>query len=344
MPDYNKKLVNLKARRQDSSTRLFSLKESFNTIGFGVATKYALEAMEAISKDYTANTYKICQKVQSHLKPGLKEYGIEVSFRFQGSVPTDTHIKNYSDIDMLTLHEGFYSLQAPQVPSSPYLGNPLEDLKEMRKKIFRILDTVYSAADIDDTGSKALSISGGSLDRKIDIIASNWLNTNKYVETNDEDYRHVYILDRDKNQRIENAPFMHIYWINYKDTLVGGSEKRLIRLLKSLKSDADAPIKVSSYDIASLVYRIADSELRVEKNQHLKLLLNCNQYLLKVIYDESFRESLYVANGLRKIFCPEGANVLEVTKLQKEVLELILQISAEVRPVYSSIENANIYY
>lgn len=344
MSDYKLKLEKLKNRRQDIITKAFSVTENFNKRYYGDSTIYALEAMEEINSDYTANTYKQVERVQHQLKPGLKEYGIDVDFRYQGSVPTNTHIKLYSDIDLLTIHQRFYTLEPPLVPAIPYNGNPLEDLKDLRSKTLEILEKAYPACDIDDTGGKALTISGGSLNRKIDIIASNWYDTVSYKQYTIETNRGIHILDRKNNDRISNFPFLHMHWINEKDKVVGGNEKRLIRLLKSIKADADEEIKVSSYDIASLVYRMDNSDLLTTKNQRLNLLKNCSQFLGKIISDDTFRNVLYVANGTRRIFCSDGAKVEEVAKLKKELDELVYEIAKEIKPLYESIQKATINY
>lgn len=325
-------------------TKAYAVSESFKRNQYGDSITYTLEAMDQIDPVYTQNTYDICDKVKGHLKKGLLEYQVDVDFRYQGSVPTNTHIKLYSDLDLLTIHQGFVTLQAPQKPDFPYEGNPVEDLKDMRRKINRILDSVYTAVKIDDTGSKALTISGGSLNRTIDIVPSNWYDSLKYSETKDEDYRGVNILDRDNNRRITNYPFMHIYWINWKDGLVNGNEKRLIRLLKTLKNDADEKITISSYDIASLVFRMDNSALMASKVKRLDLLDNCNSFLKKVISDRGFRESLDVANSTRKIFCDVGANLSEVMKLQKELNELIEDINSSVKPLYEALSKAEVIY
>jgi hypothetical protein len=344
MKDYSKRIQNLRNRRQDTISKAFSVSESFNRNQYGESISYALESMEQIDPQYTTNTYKACERVQVHIKDGLREAGIQVDFRYQGSVPTNTHIKNYSDIDLLTIHEGFVTLQPPQKPDYPYQGNPVNDLKTMRIKIYRILDSVYTAVTIDDTGSKALKISGGSLAREIDIISCNWYDSVKYSETNDEDYRGVNILDRDKNIRIVNYPFMHIYWINEKDAKVAGNEKRLIRLLKTVRSDSDQEIKLSSYDIASLVFRMDDSLLQLPHRHRLELLERCDVYLTKVISDSVLRDSLYVANGTRKIFSDDGAKLSEVIKLKKELRELIDDIGITIRPLYETIQKAEVNY
>ncbi|HXB43079.1 MAG TPA: hypothetical protein VNV85_03445 [Puia sp.] len=344
MANYGKKLQALKGRREDTLTKSFSLSENFDKMQYGESATYAMEAMEPIAESYTKNTYVVCGKLQNQLKTGLSQNGIDVEFRYQGSVPTNTHIKNYSDIDLLTIHGHFFTLEAPQEPQFPYAGDPVEDLKKLRTKSFRILDTVYSGCKIDDSGSKCINISGGSINRKIDIIFSNWYNSLDYKQYPIETNKGVQILDRDKNQRILNFPFLHIHWINEKDGRVAGNEKRMIRLLKSLRADAETEIKVSSYDIASLVYRMDDSSLLVSKSQRLALLQNTNVFLLKVINDTSFRNSLYVANGTRQIFSADGCNLAELVKLHGELQDLILTITTEIRPLFKSVESSNVYY
>ncbi|MEQ9467921.1 MAG: hypothetical protein RLN88_10955 [Ekhidna sp.] len=348
MKDYKKRIENLKARRQDIITKAFSVTEGFNKNLYGDTITYVLESMQPIAKEYTNNTYKACEKVQGHISLGLLEKGVEVEYRYQGSVPNNIHIKNYSDIDLLVIHQGFVTMQPPLPVPYPYKGDPIEDLKNMRKHIYKILDTVYSAATIDDTGSKALNISGGSLNRSIDIISSNWYDTVKYSETKDEDYRGVKILDWDKKnnsaQRILNYPFMHIYWINYKDGKVNGNAKKLIRFLKTLKADADDKIKVSSYDIASLVYRMDDSSLLVSESRTLQLLDNCHSYFEKIINDISYRDGLEVANSTRKIFCNDGVALSEFIKLKAELKDVIDDVVNDVRPLFESFDKAETYY
>lgn len=348
MKDYKKRLDNLKVRRQDIITKAFSVTEGFNKNLYGDTITYVLESMQPINREYTNNTYKACEKVQGHISPGLLEQGVHVEFRYQGSVPTDTHIKNYSDIDLLVIHQGFVTRQPPLPVPNPYQGDPVEDLKSMRRSIYKILDTVYSTVVIDDTGSKALSISGGSLNRSIDIISSNWYDTVKYTETSDEDYRGVKVLDWDKQantaQRILNYPFMHIYWVNYKDRMVNGNAKKLIRFLKTLKVDADDNINVSSYDIASLIYRMDDSLLQVSESKTLQLLDNCHSYFEKIVNDRIYREELAVANSTRRIFCPEGVALSEFIKLKKELKEVIDDVVSDVRPLFESFEKAETYY
>lgn len=346
--DYKKRIASLRARRQDDLTKSILVTEAFNKTTYTETVRYVYESMQEIDSAYTKKTYEACDKLKVHLTKGLAESNIGISYDYQGSVPTNTHIKLYSDIDLLAINTGFETLQLPQLPKSPYQGKPLEDLKEMRKKTFRILDAVYTACKIDDSHSKALRISGGSLNREIDIIFCNHYNSNKYTETKSKYYRGINLLDRDNNQRILNYPFAHIQNIDYKDGKVNGNEKRLIRFLKTLKVDAKEEsgieIKLSSYDIASLVYQMEDSELLLAPTKRLLLLNRCRNYFNKIITDKTFREGLDVANGTRKIFCDEGAKLAELIKLNSELDDVISDILLESKYAFDTLEKAEINY
>ncbi|MCF0052064.1 hypothetical protein LXM25_18495 [Dyadobacter sp. LJ53] len=344
MTNFTKKLQNLQARRYDISTGKYSLKESFKRGLYGESTTYALEAMEPIEEEYTRNTFRASERVKAQLENGLREYGIEASFRYQGSVPTDTHIRLHSDIDLLTIHEGFVTLEPPQKPDSPYKGDPLQELANLRAKTYRILDTAYPACDVDDSGGKCISISGGSLNRKIDVISSNWYNSLIHNVSHNEIDRGVNVFDKNEWRRIRNFPFRHIFNINLRDSEVGGNEKRMIRLLKSLKADADENIKISSYDISSLVYRMSNGDLFAGASERLRLLQTTDQFFHKVINDQDFRLSLKVANDTRKIFCEEGASVEELQKLRIELQDLISSIQRELSPIYKNLDQSAVVY
>jgi len=346
--NYKKRIENLKARRQDTLTKAIIVSEAFNKSTYGETIKYVYESMQEIDPKYTARTYEICDKIKGHLTSGLKETGISVQFDYQGSVPTNTHIRLHSDIDLLTVHYNFYSLEPPQVPTFPYYGDTVQDLKNMREKVHIILDSVYSACTIDNSGSKALSISGGSLQRKVDLVICNWYDSVNYTQTLKKFHRGIQVLDRDNSRRILNYPFAHIENLNNKDTQVLGNLKRLIRFLKTLKIDAKeesgVDIKLSSYDLASLIYRMDNSELMLFGTKRLQLLNNCRDYFNKIISDSSFRESLEVVNNTRKIFCDDGAKVEDLVKLKSELDDIIADILVESKPIFDTLEKAEINY
>ena len=130
--------------------------DSFARTRLGDSSKYVLESMKQIDPEYTKNTFKASENIQTNLKNGLDKEKIEVTFRHQGSIITNTHIKLHSDIDLLTIIERFYSLEPPQVPTIPYEGDPLKDLKDLRNKSFSILNSIYD--QVDNSNSKSIKV------------------------------------------------------------------------------------------------------------------------------------------------------------------------------------------
>ncbi|MBK7962481.1 MAG: hypothetical protein IPK04_15610 [Bdellovibrionales bacterium] len=68
--------------------------------------------------------------------------------------------------------------------------------------------------------------------------------------------------------------------LDYKDKQTDGNCKRGIRLLKSLKEDADIQIDVSSYDICGLVYNCEDQKLKTHSYEtEFQFLFRLLQFL-----------------------------------------------------------------
>ena len=154
--DYNKRLEYLNNRRYDNISRRTLMSDSFYSEEFGKTTKYVLESMKEIDSDYTKRTYEASDKIQMHLRNGLNSEGIDVEFEHQGSVPMNTHIKIHSDIDLVVIHDGFFTLEPPLTPSNPYTGNPLNDLKQLRENSFKILNNIYD--QVDNSNSKSIAL------------------------------------------------------------------------------------------------------------------------------------------------------------------------------------------
>src|SRR6185436_3886144 len=96
---------------------------------------------------------------------------MQVVFDYQGSVTNDTHIRAHSDIDLLTVETKWVNLDHT---TQPYTPNAVEDLKKIRRQTASILRGAYTTATVDNSGNKSISVSGGSLRRKIDVISCAW--------------------------------------------------------------------------------------------------------------------------------------------------------------------------
>lgn len=102
--DYSQKLRQINNRyNPDSSVlveqRMFSGESAYDKD----VARYVMRAMKAVDDEYTKRTKAAGEVVKQHLRESLTN----VSYEYQGSVMTDTHIRGASDIDLLVLCEKF---------------------------------------------------------------------------------------------------------------------------------------------------------------------------------------------------------------------------------------------
>jgi hypothetical protein len=326
MTNLSNRLDKLRGRRTDPSTGYFFFKEaalakSMATPGAREVLEYISESAAPVSPDYTEKTFAECDRVQVQLARIFETSQIPAEFDHQGSVTNDTHIKLHSDIDLLSITEKYTSLQPPLKPAIPYRGDPLADLAAMRTATINGLRTAYPAAKVDDSKARCVSLSGGSLARKIDVVASNWLDTQESANSGEKAFRGIHV------KRISNFPFLHNKRIADRDQETVGGLRRCIRLVKSIRYDSDEDIDFSSYDIASICYNIRPVDLAFESD--VSLANRFVQFAIQVLQNTAIRESLSVPNGTRKIFGgPEGASLVELDKLVRETIDLLNSASA----------------
>ncbi len=95
--------------------------------------------------------------------------------------------------------------------------------------------------------------------------------------------------------------------------------RRLIRLLKSLKMDAEPIIELSSFMITSVIYHMSDADLTVNMNNSTRLLVNASKHLAKLIDDQVYRQSLSSPNAQEKLFSDdETQKVAQFRRLKTE--------------------------
>lgn len=331
--DYSKRLENMKKRRHDSEALEKSvlgkheiMNESYEMIKDTPTIKYVIGAMQPVSDNYTKITYSEAERVKNQLRK-LEDMAYDIEFKYQGSVTNNTHIRAHSDIDILTLHLGFITLESPQKAEYPYKGDPVKDLCNLREDSFSLLRSAYPTVNIDNEGAKSISLSGGSLRRKVDVVPSNWYDTVLYKRTNLDHYRGVMVLDYKKKERFANSPFYHNKLIDNKDISSAGNFKKVVRLLKTLKADSDQQINLSSYDITALMYHMDDSKYWVGRSP-LKLIKTSLDFLKLINYSDEFRNKLLVPDGSRRIFEPNRASnedlrllILELEWIYQDLLD-----------------------
>jgi hypothetical protein len=287
--------------------------------------RYMVDSMQPIDAQFTENTFKEGFRVRDQLANNLPSKYLP-EFDFQGSVTSDTHIRIHSDIDLLALNGCFVSIDPGAPNSSPYGGNAMEELKSMRSDAARLLKSNFPAVTVDDSPGKSISLKGGSLNRKIDVVIGNWWDTELWNQYKVKMARGVRILDTKAPKLILNKPFWHNYEIDKKDEKTGGLRK-VIRLLKTLKYDAEPEMKISSYDITAVAWNMSESALQVSPGAYLQLATNARDELKRFIDNEALRNGLKVPNGTRTVFGADGATFESLRQLHAELADLIQRIT-----------------
>lgn len=344
--NYSNKIQRLRDRRQglysrdgvyDSIAALTTTRkrEIFESVNEPEPVKYALGSMQKVDDEYTKNSYAEGNRVRDRLSEGLTAINVPVTFEYQGSVPLDVHVRGNSDIDLLVLHDAFVTVDPAvnqQYNYPNYQGkSAIEELRDLRNESIKILERRYYGAKVDSSGSKSISLSGGSLKRKVDVVPSHWHDTLAWKRTEDIRHREIYVFDSHSDIRVNNRPFMHIKTIEDKCVAMQGSLRKVIRLLKNLRYDAESPIDLSSYDIAAIAWHMTAQELIVPYGVDLLLVEKARQHLKYIIDNEGYRNRLKVPDDSRSIY--DKADKLTATiRLYKEIDKLTQDIYTELVP------------
>lgn len=343
--NFDSRLEKLKSRRQGPINlrkgqttfdgRFIPLEEAYQKRGAKIGSTYALGAMQQVDPDYTANSYEEGERVRNQLEKNLAGE-IPVEFDYQGSVPLNIHIKGVSDIDLLLLRNVYVVIDpnGPRANShySEWTGGSGESLlSRLRSRAEQILVKAFPEATVDVEGSKAITISGGSLRREVDIIPSHWYDTAEYQRTLLKKDRGIFVYLKKENDRALNYPFLHMHEIQTKDDATAGNAKKVIRLLKTLVADyEDAPsIELSSYDVASLVWHFQSAQMLVQSWNELSLLWVAKSNLDAMVANEYGTKALETPDGTRKIIDKE-TKFRSLVQLRNEVNDLIAEVAKEL--------------
>lgn len=318
-------------RRTPFENRSALTLESFKK-EFGEYTRYIITALKSIDKAYTDKLIEQGNRVENQLRKRLEIEYPELEFRRQGSVANNTHIRYSSDVDLLVIIDKFHTLESPLEASSPYLGNTVTDLLELRKDCKKELRFAFPEADIDDQGANSLEISGGTLYCKVDVVPANWFDTIKYRQTYQEFQRGIQILNKKEMERKTNYPFLFNELLHQNDKARNGIPKMLIRLQKTIKADETDEgnkINFSSYDIASIVYRMPDNYFNFNIKSPLEFIYNLLMWQQSIIQNiNSVQSQLMVVDDSRLIFDKDD-KISEFQKLFGNLLKIYNYAKAE---------------
>jgi hypothetical protein len=329
----------------------FALKKAFSdelsTISYSDVLIYIRLAMKGVEPEYTQKSKDAGERVKEHLSKKLSD----VVFKYQGSVMTDTHIKGYSDIDLLTICDKFYSYDALKIKqilesveqknryrqtslekmakelnTSSYQGNSLQDLKQLRLDSELILDDLYDICDT--TKPKSIKIKNQSLNREVDIVIANWYDDVTSIINDKGEYRGIQVYNKETHSK-GNAdfPFLSIKRINERSAATNGRLKRMIRFLKNTKANSNQEIDLSSFDINAVCF-----DIEVVKYQTLsfyELVPVLYNQLKEICNNQSKSDSIISVDGREYIF-----------KYNLRKLENLKLLLSEVEGIFVDLRNS----
>lgn len=344
--NYSNLIRNVQSRQNPDGLILEkSFSDELGSISYSDALVYIRTAMKGVDPEYTRRSKEAGEKVKDHLRSVLTN----VVYKYQGSVMTDTHIKGYSDIDLLTICDTFYSWDSKAVHEavknhnnslnyntqelnklkneveyfSLYAGNSLEDLRSIRSKSELKLKDVY--LDCDTSNAKAIKIYNRSLKRDVDIVTANWYDDVFSIINGRGDYRGVQVYNKLTDSKGSSTyPFLSINRINDRSASTNGRLKRMIRFLKHCKSDSTIDIDLNSFDINSVCYDIEPSTYRMLS--YIELVPVLYLQLKSICENDSHANRLVSVDGHENIFRDNPQKRQNLKLLLNEVESIYLDL------------------
>jgi hypothetical protein len=333
MTQLNARIQRLRERQTDRDSKQFFVDAAAGTFTGRAqqdALAYIIRSSSRVPPTYTAKTYEEADRVRNQILAGLNATLFPVEFDHQGSVTNDTHVRFYSDVDLLQLTRRFTFVERAPSPPSPYSGDPVDHLLQQRAATVHVLRAAFPAASVDDSGSKCIAISGGSLARKIDVVPAAWFDTVAWESTRDKTWRGVNVLDSAKRTTTRNMPFHHNALIAERDAATNGRFRGLVRLAKSLKYDADNALDISSYDLTGLCYALPIHHYNATSTTyHPACLQALALFARDLIQNPSQRTGLTVPNGTRELFGSDGITVPALHAWCEEAFALLNDLGSQ---------------
>lgn len=349
--NYTNLIENVKRRTNpDSLNESEFMDKTFSAELREVADKKVLEyikrAMRGVEPRYTERTIEAGNKVKQY----LKNNNSSLDYKFQGSVPSNTHIVGYSDIDLVQITNSFYyhegksnfttkyntthSLNESQrirllevINGTPYLGDDNAELRKTRLEAESVLKSNYKY--VDTSKAKSIEVKPTNPERTVDVVTAAWFKTIDSVITDDDDKKGIEVYDKINNTRLKvDYPFLKIKLLNAKDGAVNGRLKKMIRFLKNLKADSDFELKeLSSFDISSICYNISESQYEGKAYYDLVIVLFLEFH--KILENEIYRNSIKSIDGSEYVFRGKDEKVQKLRLLFRELYSVNQDLMAQ---------------
>lgn len=301
-------------------------------------------AMKGVEPEYTSKSIEAGNHVKNHLAKELEN----VAYKYQGSVMTNTHIKGYSDIDLLCICTKFYSWDSANVnkyldeynlrknlsevyikklekekTNQPYTGDSKGDLRNIRLNVERILSDKYMTCEIEKP--KSVKIFNRSLHREVDVVTACWYNDVRAIINEEEENRGVQVYNKEEHIK-ENAdfPFVSIKRINDRSAQTNGRLKKMIRFIKNVKSFSDQDIDLSSFDINAICFDI--DPMIYQYLTYTELVTILYDQLMRIVTDQSYADNIISVDQREYIFRGKSEKITSIKKLLSEVQQVNFDI------------------
>jgi hypothetical protein len=329
----------------DNLSIVKAFSDELSALSYSDVLVYVRTAMKGVDPEYTKKSREAGERVKDHLSP-LDN----VTFRYQGSVMTNTHIKGHSDIDLLVISEKFYRWDSSnvnrylnessirsrlplgqirklenEVNATPYQGNTLDDLLGLRKDSEIILGSVYE--DCNTSNAKAIKIKNKNLKRDVDIVIANWYDDISSILNDKGENRGIQVYNKTFHRREDaDFPFLSIQRINERGELTKGRLKKMIRFIKNIKAEAE--INLSSFDINAICY-----DIDVDKYQNatfVELVPVIYNQMKKICTNQVYADSLLSVDGREYIFKGKQDKIEQLQKVLQEVDSIMSDLKTMV--------------
>ena len=343
--DYNR-LIESVTSRINPNRNVFSKSYSTDlaTISTNDVLVYIRTSMNEVDEDFTKKSLEAGNNVKDHLTKQI----LKASFRFQGSIMTDTHIRANSDVDLLVITEKFYTHDSNKIKNilddsnlianlnagavkalkdellkSNYSGDALLDLKELRVDCEKILKEKYINCNISNP--KSIKIKNLNLDRDVDVVVANWYDDVDSILYNRGNQRGIEIYNKDSHSKeAADFPFLSIERINEKSSMTNGRLKKMIRFLKNIKADSEHEIMLNSYEFNAICF---DIEKSLYENLKFYELISVIKNQIDLICTNSYKaDSIVSVDGRESVFVKK-----------REKINNLLLIKAEVDNIFSDL-------
>lgn len=321
-----------------------SFTDEISTISYSDILIYIRTAMKGVPSEYTHRSIDAGEKVKGHLKKELTN----VTYKYQGSVMTNTHIKGASDIDLLAICDKFYYwdwIEVGEILKNPskksnyytneiekleketiankYEGDSIQDLRNNRLISESVLLKTYQICDISKP--KAIKIKNLSLNREVDIVIANWFDSVNSIITGKGINRGIQVYNKETNSRGQvGFPFLSISRINERSSSTNGRLKRMIRFLKNIKEDSVKRIKLNSFEINAICYDINPNNYKGLNFYELVPVIY-NQ-LKSITTDELHANRIVSVDGTESIFKDKPEKIDDLRLLLNEVESIYFEL------------------